>query len=247
MVSIITPCYNGSRFIGQTINSVFQQTYQDWQLIIIDDCSTDDSLEVIYSYSVNNPKVKVISLKKNVGAAMARNIALKAAQGRYISFLDGDDIWVPEKLERQVNFMFSNNYAFTFSAYRLMEENGKLENRIIKVPPVLSYTDYLKNTIIGCLTVIIDKEQVGEFEMPNLRSSHDMALWLQILKKGYKAYGLNEVLAYYRLVGNSNTVKKRKAARDVWRVYRKIERLSIAYSVYCFLFYAFNAVKKRML
>jgi len=247
MVSIITPCHNGSKFIGQSINSVFQQTFLDWELLIVDDCSTDDSLEVIYLLVGNNSKVKVIPLKEKVGAAEARNIALRNAHGRYIAFLDSDDIWSPNKLERQLTFMVSNDYSFSYTAYGLMNEDGKRLNKTINVPKKIGYHEYLKNTIIGCLTVIIDKQKVGPFEMPNIKSSHDMALWLHILKKGFIAYGLNEELAFYRIVSNSNTAKKTKAALDVWYVYRRIEKLPILYSSICFLGYAFNALKKRVI
>lgn len=247
MVSVITPCYNSSKTIGQTINSVLQQTFFDWELLIVDDASTDNSLGLIYSLVKNNLKVRVFSLKENVGAAEARNVALREARGRYIAFLDSDDIWIPNKLERQISFMASNNYAFSFSAYGIINEDGHKLQRTIYAPIKMTYHKLLKNTIIGCLTVIIDKQKVGFFEMPNLRSSHDLALWLQILKRGIHAYGLNEELAYYRIVGSSNTANKIKAASDVWWVYRKIEKLSVIYSSICFLCYAFNALKKRVL
>jgi teichuronic acid biosynthesis glycosyltransferase TuaG len=247
MVSIITPSYNCSKFIGQTLTSVFTQTYDEWELIIVDDCSTDNSLDVIYQIAGNNQKVKIIALKENVGAAEARNIALRQAQGRYIAFLDSDDIWCPNKLEHQLSFMISNNYSFSFTAYALMNADGKLLNKAIAAPKKIEYNRYLRNTIIGCLTVIIDKQNVGSFEMPNIKSSHDMALWLQILKRGFCAYGLNEVLANYRIVNTSNTANKKKAALDVWQVYRKTEKLSVLYSTVCFIGYAFNAIKKRVL
>jgi teichuronic acid biosynthesis glycosyltransferase TuaG len=247
MVSIITPSHNSSRFIVQTIISVFNQTYNDWELIIVDDCSTDNSLDVIYETAGNNPKVKITALKANVGAAEARNVGLRQALGRYIAFLDSDDVWCPNKLEHQLAFMSSNNYSFSFTAYDLMNEDGKLLNKTIDAPRMIGYNRYLRNTIIGCLTVVIDKEAVGYFEMPDIRSSHDMALWLQILKRGFNAYGLNEVQAIYRIVNSSNTANKKKAALDVWRVYRETEKLSLFYSSVCFLGYAINAIKKRVL
>jgi len=246
MVSIITPCHNSSNFICQCIDSVLQQTFQEWEMIIVDDCSTDDSVEKILLYIGNNPKIKVILLKENAGAAGARNVALKNATGRYIAFLDSDDIWSNDKLKRQLDFMISNNYSFSFTSYSLINEGGELLGKRINAPKKIGYHKYLRNTIIGCLTVIIDKQVVGHFEMPEIKSSHDMALWLQILKKGYVAYGLDEELAFYRIVSTSNTSQKTKAALDVWRVYRQIEKLSLLYSAFCFLGYAFNAIKKRV-
>lgn len=142
--------------------------------------------------------------------------------------------------------MKQNSYAFVFSDYYVMEEDGRKTGNIVRVPISLTYHQYLRNTIIGCLTVMIDRKQTGDFRMPLIKSSHDMALWLLIMKRGFKAYGLKEVLAGYRLVSTSNTAKKWKAAKDVWKVYRKIEGLSVLYAMYCFSGYVLHAVLKRV-
>ena len=142
--------------------------------------------------------------------------------------------------------MKENEIAFSFSTYQFMSEDGKELTNIIIAPEKMTYNSYLKNTIIGCLTVIIDREKTGKFEMPNIRSSHDMALWLLIMKRGFSAYGLDENLAKYRVVSSSNTANKTKAAKEVWNVYRKAEKLNIVYSTICFIGYAFNAIKKRL-
>ena len=246
LVSIITPSYNSKRFIKETVDSVVAQTYQNWEMIIVDDCSKDDSVEYIENLIQNDLRIKLIALEKNVGAAEARNKALEVAQGRYIAFLDSDDIWLSHKLDTQLKFMQKKNYAFTFSSYIPFSENGEEEYKIINAPKELDYSKYCKNTIIGCLTVIIDKEKVGDFRMPNIKSSHDMALWLLILKRGFKAYGLDETLARYRLVATSNTAKKYKAIFDVWKVYRNIEKLNVLKSSWYFVNYLFNAIKKRV-
>ncbi len=246
LVSIIMPSYNASRLITESIKSVIVQTYQNWELLIADDCSKDSSVEVIKKIIDKDQRIKLFSLLKNVGAAAARNVAIEHANGQYIAFLDSDDVWEPEKLERQLAFMKENKYAFTYSEYYVMEEDGKKTGSFIRIPSSLSYRQYLRNTIIGCLTVVIDRNIVGDFRMPLIKSSHDMALWLLIMKRGYKAYGIKEVLAGYRLVSTSNTAKKWKAAKDVWRVYRKIEHLSVLFSAFCFCGYVFNAVIKRM-
>jgi len=245
-VSIITPSYNSLPFIEKTINSVLKQTYKDWELLITDDCSKDCTWELLQRYSKQDERIKIFKLEKNSGAATARNNSLKNANGRFIAFLDSDDIWYPEKLEKQLAFIKKNDYAFTFTAYDQMSEQGIKLNRRISAPKSIDYNQYLRNTIIGCLTVIIDREKTGDFRMPLIKSSHDMALWLLIMKRGFIAYGLNEVLASYRLVSNSNTAKKWKAAQDVWRVYREIEQLSYITSSYLFCWYAFNAIKKRV-
>lgn len=240
------PSYNAARFIGESINSVLLQTYSNWELLIVDDCSKDNSVEVVRKFANIDKRVVLFSLEKNVGAAAARNVAIEHAQGQYIAFLDSDDVWDEYKLEKQLAFMKQYSYAFTFSNYYIMEENGKKTENIVKVPSSLSYHQYLRNTIIGCLTVIIDRQQTGDFKMPLIKSSHDMALWLLIMKRGFKAYGLKDVLAGYRLVSTSNTAKKWKAAKDVWKVYREIEGLSVLYAAYCFCGYAINAVLKRI-
>jgi teichuronic acid biosynthesis glycosyltransferase TuaG len=214
-------------------------------MIIVDDCSNDNSRDIISELTAKDERLKSIFLEENVGAAEARNVAIKQARGKYIAFLDSDDIWVVNKLEKQIAFMNDNDIAFSFTSYQPISEDGKTKYSVITAPDKMSYHSYLKNTIIGCLTVIIDKEKTGDFQMPNIRSSHDMALWLLIMKRGFSAYGLNEKLAYYRIVSTSNTSKKWKAVKEVWDVYRKVEKLNIIYSAYCFIGYAFNAIKKR--
>lgn len=246
LVSIIMPSYNSSEFIEDSIKSVQAQTYTNWELLITDDCSTDNSVEIIEQFVEEDPRIKLFILDKNSGAAISRNNSLNNAKGTFIAFLDSDDLWKPFKLEKQMKFMLDNKYAFTITDYQLMAENGNLFDKIIKVPKLLTYHHYLKNTIIGCLTVVINKDIVGDFQMPNIRTSQDMATWLLIMKKGFVVHGLQQNLASYRLVGHSNSAKKSKAAKDVWKVYREIEKLSIFYSCICFIGYAFNAIKKRM-
>ena len=246
LVSIITPCYNSSKFIEECINSVISQTYLDWEMVIIDDCSIDNTRDLITKFAKENDRIKPIFLKENVGAAEARNIAIKKSKGKYIAFLDSDDLWKKYKLEKQISFMKERNIAFSFTSYQPISENGVEKYSVIKVPYQIDYHSYLKNTIIGCLTVVIDRDKTGNFEMPNIRSSHDMALWILIMKRGFFAYGLDENLAYYRIVSNSNTSKKWKAAKEVWDLYRKIEKLNIVYSAVCFVGYVYNAIKKRI-
>lgn len=246
LVSIITPTFNSNRFIGETINSVLNQTYTNWEMLITDDCSTDETFRLLEKYAAKDNRIKVFKLNKNSGAAFARNNSLLNTTGRFIAFCDSDDLWYPHKLEVQIKFMQTKNIAFSFSSYQIIDNKGSFLNKIISVPEVLEYKDYLKNTIIGCLTVIIDKSKTGYFEMPNIRSSHDMALWLLIMKRGFKAYGINQVLASYRLVSTSNTSNKWKAAKDVWKVYRQIEKINSIQSCYYFMYYSLNAFKKRL-
>lgn len=246
LVSIITPCYNSSKFIEECIESVLSQSYLEWEMIIVDDCSLDNSRELITQFAKEDSRINPIFLDVNIGAAEARNIAINKSKGKYIAFLDSDDLWKNNKLEKQLSFMNEKNIAFSFTSYQSISEDGMDKYSIIKAKNQIDYHSYLKNTIIGCLTVIIDKEKTGEFQMPNIRSSHDMALWLLIMKRGFSAYGLKENLAYYRIVSTSNTSKKWKAAMEVWDVYRKVEKLNVVYSFICFVGYVFNALKKRL-
>ena len=247
LVSIITPVFNSQYFLKECIESVISQTYKNWEMLIIDDCSKDASRKIINSFAKKEPRIRSFFLNKNIGPAMARNIGLRNARGNYIAFLDSDDLWLSSKLEKQIFFMSTNNIAFSYTSYQVISEQGTVLKNLIKVPKKMSYKSYLKNTIIGCLTVIVDKSKVGFFEMPDLKSSHDMALWLLIMKRGFYAYGLNESLAKYRIVNNSNTFNKLNASMDVWNLYRKQENLSFFYSLFNFIFYVFNALKKRIL
>lgn len=244
LVSIIMPSYNCGRFIAEAINSVLAQTYSNWELLIVDDCSKDETKDIVGSYA--DSRIHYQCNSHNMGAAQTRNNALKIAKGRYIAFLDSDDLWTPDKLEKQICFMEQHHYAFTFADYQIIQEDGTPLNKVLHMPASMTYHQYLRNTAIGCLTVMIDKEQTGYFEMPDIKSSHDMALWLLIMKRGFAAHSIPECLASYRIVTTSNTAKKWKAAKDVWRVYREIEHLNIFHSAICFFGYAWHAVIKRL-
>ena len=246
MVSIIIPAYNSARHISGTIESVLAQTYQDWEMLIVDDGSSDHTVPIVREYARQDPRIRLIPLYQHMGAAESRNTAIRTARGRYIAFLDSDDLWHPEKLQRQLNFMKRHNYAFSFTSYQRIKGKKPRMLNVIKAPHHVDYRRYLKNTIIGTLTVIIDRHKTGSFEMPNIRSSHDMALWCDILKRGFIAYGLSETLAYYRIMPGSNTAQKFRAAKDVWSVYRNIEKMRLLPSIWNFLFYAFNATRKRI-
>jgi len=245
LVSIITPCYNSENFLDECISSVLNQSYQNWEMLIVDDNSSDNSCALINSYSKRDDRIKPLFLNENLGPAMARNNAITNAKGKYIAFLDSDDIWLPEKLEVQINFMKKNNCSFVFSSYSVISNDQKPKHTII-VPQTITYKMYLKNTIIGCLTVMLDKEKFKNIKMPNLRSSHDMATWLNLLKECGCAYGIQQKLAIYRDHKSSNTSNKFKAAYDVWNVYREHEKLNLLCSIYNFVFYAINAFRKRL-
>ncbi|WP_300278913.1 glycosyltransferase family 2 protein [Peptacetobacter sp.] len=244
LVSIITPMYNSERYIVSTIESVLNQTYKDWEMIIVDDCSTDSSSEIAKSYSEKDERIKYIRTEKNAGVSNARNVALKMATGSFLAFLDSDDTWEKEKLEKQIDFMKKNEYVITFTAYELMDENSNKIHKEIMVPESVDYKTLLKGNVLGCLTVIIDRKKLG-FEIKMSGERHeDYVLWLSILKKGIKAYGLNEILAAYRKSSNSLSGNKFKAAKWTWNIYRNIEKIPLPKAIYYFINYAINGIKK---
>lgn len=243
-VSIITPNYNGEAFIAETIQSVLNQDFLAWELIIVDDMSTDNSLEIIQSFEDN--RIKLIQLEKNQGAAIARNEGISQAQGRWIAFLDGDDVWMPDKLSHQINFMLKNNYVFTYTAYEKMNELGQQIGQI-PVPEKVDYYDLLKTCSIGCLTAIYDTEQLGKIYMPIIDKRQDYGLWLRILKEIDYAYGLNDNLAKYRVRSHSISSNKFLAARYQWLVYRKIEKLSFFSTLFYMISYAYYGAIKSYL
>lgn len=248
LVSIITPTYCSEKTIEQTIESVRNQTYPHWEMIIVDDGSTDQTRRLLREAAAADKRIRPIFLEGNHGAAVARNTALDLAQGRYVAFLDSDDCWKPNKLDEQLRFMEMHQYEFTFTGYELMSASGNLLNKVISAPARVTYKRMLKNTIVGCLTVMIDREKTGSFHMPDLRARQDLATWLSLLKKGTVAYGLDETLAEYRISGKASlSGNKWKAAKKTWFVYRRVERLPLWLSCWYFCNYAANAVIKRFI
>lgn len=236
-VSVITPSYNCANFISQTIKSVLSQTFHDWEMIIVDDFSSDNSVDVIQGYVEMDPRIKLIRKLKNSGAAMARNAAIEAAQGRYISFLDSDDIWLPHKLERQLMFMEQTGATFSCCAYEKIDEDGSPFGHV-GVPAKVEYSDLLKTCSIGCLTAIYDTKYFGKVYMPNIRKRQDFGLWLSLLKRTKYVYGISEVLAQYRVRSESISANKLNAAQYTWRLYRDVEKLNLVKSIYYFGHYA---------
>ena len=246
-VSIITPLYNAERFITETIESVLQQTDKNWEWIIVNDCSTDRSVEIVESYITKDPRIQLINLKKNSGTGVAKNIALNSAKGNYISFIDSDDCWLPNKLETQLHFMQENNYPISFTSYEIIDQNGKQLNRVISSVESLTQHEYLKNTIIGFSTSMVDKTKTGPFGIIDLRSREDTHLWIDLLGRGIKAYGIDKVLVKYRVHDNSITTNKFKAISQTWDLYYNVEKFGFLKSANYFLHYVFNAFKKHYL
>ncbi len=243
MVSIITPLHNAEKFIAQTIESVLAQTYQEWEMIIVDDLSLDHSASIVEAYVQKDPRITLIKQKQKSGPAGARNRAIQAAQGRYIAFLDADDLWMPEKLEKQISFMIKYDSAFTYSSYKVIDMDNEVLTTFVTLPDI-SYESMLKTCSVGCLTAVYDREKLGKMYMPKLPRRQDYALWLSILKKIGTAKGLLEPLAYYRIGQTSVSSNKINAAAWQWKVYRDVEQLSLTKSIYYFVNYVYFGIKK---
>lgn len=232
LVSIITPTYNCGKYIGETIESVIAQTYQNWEMIIVDDCSIDNTNEIVNNYANNDSRIKYYKLEKNSGAAVSRTKAMELAQGQYMAFLDSDDVWYSNKLEYQINYMKDNNYAFTCTKYEQIDEESNLLDKIIKVIPKTSYNRLLLDCPVGNSTVMYNVTKMGKFQVPNIRKRNDDALWLQMLKKEKYIYGIDKVLMKYRIRKNSISSNKFKLIKYHWYLYRNIEHLGILRSIF---------------
>lgn len=219
-VSIITPVYNSERFIADCIKSVQSQTYSDWEHILVDDCSSDLSASTIKEFSRYDKRIKYFKLSSNSGAGVARNAGIEYAKGRYIAFLDSDDFWREDKLEKQVGLIIQNSYAFVYSQYYIVG-NDNVPMSIVKSPKKVNFNKMLCNDYIGCLTVVYDSKVLGKQYMPTIRKRQDWVLWLKLLKKVDNAFCVQEPLAYYR-VGNATLSKNKfKLIKHNFNVYYK--------------------------
>lgn len=247
LVSIITPSYNSEDFISQTINSIINQTYTNWELLITDDCSTDETVAVITKYIFLDKRIKLYKLKNNLGSATARNNSISFSKGLFIAFCDSDDIWLPCKLDTQLQFMILNKISFCFTAYEVINDKGLPINILVdsKQNGFFTYNNMLKKkATLGCCTVMLKKTSfTGLLEMPNIRIGQDYAFWLKLLKNSnHFAYILPKVLSRYRISPNSISRNKFKKAKKQFFIYRKIENINFIKSIYYFLFYALRAI-----
>ncbi|MCF6182667.1 glycosyltransferase family 2 protein [Lutibacter sp.] len=234
LVSIITPNFNCEKFIAATIKSVINQTYKNWELIIVDDCSTDNSVKIINDFISKGERIKLIKLNKNSGPAVARNKAIELSKGDYMAFLDSDDLWDSEKLEIQLNFMESKQIALSFTSYFSVNEEG-VKLKMIEAKQKISYKNLLTNNYIGCLTAMYSVKQLGKVYFPNIKKRQDWALWLKITKSGVLAHGINKPLAYYTKRDFSVSSNKWDLLKYNWKIYREFENLSIVVSFYYFI------------
>ena len=244
-VSIVVPVYNAADYISDTILSVMDQDHKDIELLLVDDSSTDQSAKVMEEYV--SDKVRLLSNTEGKGAAGARNTGIKAATGRYLAFIDADDLWEKDKLSVQIEFMQKSSAAFSFTGYEFADSQGKGLGRKVRVPEKISYREALKNTTIFTSTVMFDMEKLSKDDvlMPDVLSE-DTATWWKVLKKIPFAYGLDKSLTLYRRPENSLSSNKIEAVRRIWNLYRRVEHLNVVYSIYCFCFWAVRAVARRV-
>ena len=249
-VSIVVPVYNAEDFILSTVSMVQAQTFEDWELIMVENGSTDDTKLILRDLIDNtlDKRLKVIFLEDNVrGPAMARNAGVDAATGRYIAFLDADDVWKREKLEKTLKHISDKDAAFVFTAYEFGDEKANPNGKIVHVPEVLTYRKALSRTVIFTTTVMFDTQKIDKslIHMPSI-PSEDTATWWNILRNGYDAYGLDEVLAVYRRPAKSLSSNKGKAIVRIWNLYRNVEHLSVIESAWYFCGWAIKATVRRL-
>lgn len=245
MVSIIMPAYNAERFIGQSIESVLAQTYENWELVIADDCSQDNTAQIVAAYAQKDSRVRYYKLPENGGAAMARNLAIEKAQGRYLAFLDSDDLWVSDKLALQIAYMQEKNISFCATVYGKIDENGKDLGRTVDKPGVRDYWGLLKNPP-GNLTVIYDTKALGKIYVRNIRKRNDYVLWLSVIKQAGRLHCMEQLLAYHREREGSISSNKRSLLKYQWKVYREMERLNLVKSLYLMGYMCAKGVLRKL-
>ncbi|MBO4106825.1 glycosyltransferase family 2 protein [Streptococcus suis] len=248
LVSVIIPMYNAEQFIQETIQSVLAQTYQVFEIIVVDDQSSDNSMETVRSLIAKDSRIRLLQNEVNSGVAVARNAGVAEANGRFICFLDADDLWLSDKLAKQVSFMLENSYAFSFTSYQFADENGLPIKSPVHVPGRLSYKEALRKHTIWTSTVMLDLEQLTkqQIEMPNVRRGQDTATWWKILKVTDYAYSIDEVLSLYRRTSDSLSANKLSAIKRTWNLFRNVEGLSFWETILPFCGYAYNAIKRRI-
>jgi glycosyltransferase involved in cell wall biosynthesis len=244
LVSIITPAFNSEKYIEATIASVQAQTHQNWEMIIIDDCSKDKTIEIVKEIIQKDNRIKLIQLTENAGSGVARNNGIEKATGKYLTFLDADDIWFPNFITTNIQNIITKKTPFVFSSYKRSNEKLEFIYSDFIVPEKVNYWDILKTNSIGCLTAFIDIETIGKKYMPSIRKRQDMGLWLQYLKEIPYAYGIKEPMAIHRIRKNSLSGDKWKLLKYQWEFYYKLENLGFIKTIYYLSHWAINGFLK---
>ncbi len=247
LVSVIIPVYNAEKYIAEVIQCLQRQTYENWELIFVDDCSTDQSVEIIQTYVEQSTKMHLYRNDRNQGPAFSRNQGIRMAKGRYLAYMDADDLCDAAKLEKQIRFMKEKGCAFCFHGYEFAGEDGIRNGKVVHVPEAITYQEALRNTTISTITVMFDRKQIPDelLFMPLNARGEDTATWWQILRNGYTAYGIDEPLSVYRRSARTRSSNKLDAVYGTWKMYRRNEKLGLAKSLYCFTGYIINAIKRR--
>lgn len=245
LVSIITPNFNGEKFIIDTIKSVQAQTFSNWEMIIVDDNSVDNSVLLIEGYINSDSRIKLIKNKNNQGAAVSRNTAIECSNGRFIAFLDGDDLWKPNKLSVQIKYMIENDLPFSYSFYDQISEETEFIKKIENLPKKIGYDQLLSKNIIGCLTAVYDTDYFGKIYMPLIRKRQDFGLWLKLLKRTEFGYCIQQNLAQYRIRENSVSSNKIDLVRYHWYLYYNIEKFGFFRSIFLILQYIYINIFKK--
>ena len=239
LVSIIVPMYNAVSTLKETVESVQAQTYTNWELILVDDCSKDNTKYFAEYLAKEDARIKVYQMPQNGGPGAATKMGFEKASGSLVAFIDADDLWTADKLEKQIAFMVKNNYEFICSDYIWVDENGKDLGKTIKCKTEADYRAILRTCPIGSSTVIITTEQLKKVDIPIIRKNNDYALWLRLMRDGLKIYGMHENLMKYRIIATSNSFNKRKMIKYFWEVYRDYEHFSVIKSTLLLLQYIF--------
>ena len=243
LVSIITPVFDAEHYLKETIESVLRQTYTEFEYILVDDCSSDNSIAIINSF--DDPRIVLIKNNFNIGAAASRNKAICSAKGRYIAFIDSDDIWKEDKLERQIEVLLNSNAPLSYTGLDIMDDSGNYI-KYQKVPEVMTYKKLLRNTAIATSSVVLDTRRIKTpIEMPNRRTGEDYALWLSILRHSGDAKGINENLVRYRRAKNSLSKNRFDSVGDLWYGQHEINGVSIPMFIFNYCCFAVNAIKKH--
>lgn len=243
-VSVVMPAFNAGGTVSKSIDSVLNQSFPELELLIVDDASTDNTYSVLERYCALDSRIRIFHNRENLGGAGSRNKAISHARGRFIAFLDSDDLWMPQKLACQIQFMEKLEAEFSFCAYHMINEEGRYLGKV-SVPEKVNYFDMLKNNSIGCLTAVYDTEKLGKLYMPDIRKRQDYALWLKLLKLVDHAYGMPEPLAYYTVRPHSLSSSKLDAIRYYWTVVHKLEGIGTVQSCWFFLNYFCNSFMKK--
>lgn len=247
MISVVMPTYNSEKYIRDGLESVLNQTYKDLDVIIIDDCSSDNTISIVHEYMQRDSRIRLFENSKNSGAGVSRNVGIDMALGEYIAFLDSDDIWDKNKLFLQCDYMKTENMSFCFTAYEIISEHGTVIRTVdLNNCDKVSYTDMLrKKATLGCSTVMLNKKRLGHIRMPDIRTGQDYVTWLNILKEVDYAFCLNKPLTQYRITPGSISRNKIKKAKRQWFIYRNIENLNLLQSINCFKYYAYRAIFRK--